>query len=354
MKKPKGRPRPVLNSAARELPGVVLDSYNLEVRDAKGFIGDRASNRAFMEMLEEIREAMRAVGPDPLGDEPTAEMNKKTVDGFLRKGSLEAAGVIQGAIEEFAQVLAAVIRRYLKEKGWQGTERIVAGGGLRGSRVGELAIGRTTTIPKIEGIPIEIVPIGNDPDEAGLLGVVHLVPPSFFSGYDGVLAVDIGGSSIRAGVLKLPKKKPRNLAKVKVWRMELWHHADAKPKPTRDQAVARLAAMLRELISEAKSAGLTLAPLIGVGCPGLIEADGSIVDGGQNLPGNWESAGFNLADRLRAEIPRIGKQETLVILHNDAVVQGLSEAPYMKDVTRWGVLIIGTGLGNARFTNRGA
>jgi hypothetical protein len=39
-------------------------------------------------------------------------------------------------------------------------------------------------------------------------------------------------------------------------------------------------------------------------------------------------------------------------MHNDGVVQGLSEVPYMQDVERWGVLTIGTGLGNARFTNR--
>lgn len=39
-------------------------------------------------------------------------------------------------------------------------------------------------------------------------------------------------------------------------------------------------------------------------------------------------------------------------MHNDAVVQGLSEAPFMRDVERWGVMTIGTGLGNARFTNR--
>jgi hypothetical protein len=39
-------------------------------------------------------------------------------------------------------------------------------------------------------------------------------------------------------------------------------------------------------------------------------------------------------------------------MHNDAVVQGLSEAPFMHDVKHWGVLTIGTGLGNARFTNR--
>ena len=39
-------------------------------------------------------------------------------------------------------------------------------------------------------------------------------------------------------------------------------------------------------------------------------------------------------------------------MHNDAVVQGLSELPFVKDRKHWGVLTIGTGLGNARFTNR--
>jgi len=39
-------------------------------------------------------------------------------------------------------------------------------------------------------------------------------------------------------------------------------------------------------------------------------------------------------------------------MHNDGVVQGLAEVPFMQDVQRWGVLTIGTGLGNARFSNR--
>jgi hypothetical protein len=42
----------------------------------------------------------------------------------------------------------------------------------------------------------------------------------------------------------------------------------------------------------------------------------------------------------------------VVLMHNDAVAQGLSEVPFMQEVDRWGVLTIGTGLGNARFTNR--
>jgi hypothetical protein len=39
---------------------------------------------------------------------------------------------------------------------------------------------------------------------------------------------------------------------------------------------------------------------------------------------------------LHEAIPTIGEDETVILLHNDAVVQGLSEAPFMRDVTRWG------------------
>jgi hypothetical protein len=109
--------------------------------------------------------------------------------------------------------------------------------------------------------------------------------------------------------------------------------------------------MLKDLIGCAGGEGLRLAPFIGIGCPGIIEAGGAIDRGAQNLPGNWESHSFNLPIRLCQSIPKIGPHETLVLMHNDAVVQGLSEVPIMQDVRRWGILTIGTGLGNARFTN---
>ena len=41
-------------------------------------------------------------------------------------------------------------------------------------------------------------------------------------------------------------------------------------------------------------------------------------------------------------------------MHNDAVVQGLSQVPFVQDVAHWGVVTIGTGLGNARYTNKSA
>jgi hypothetical protein len=86
--------------------------------------------------------------------------------------------------------------------------------------------------------------------------------------------------------------------------------------------------------------------------PGKIEADGSIDRGAKNLPGNWESSKFNLPATLYKAIPKIGDFETLILMHNDAVVQGLSEVPFMQDVEKWGVFTIGTGLGNALFSNR--
>ena len=117
-------------------------------------------------------------------------------------------------------------------------------------------------------------------------------------------------------------------------------------------AIDRLIAMLTDLVRKAGKAKLRLAPFIGVACPGIIREDGSIQRGGQNLPGNWESSRFNLPKTLRDAVPIVDDHATVVVMHNDAVIQGLSEIPSMQDVERWGVLTIGTGLGNACFTNR--
>ena len=347
-------PHSPIAHAAPELPSVTIDSYNVELRDEEGFLGDRASNRAFRNLLEDWRERLRQVGDDPLGDASSKSVSKKALDRLLWEGDPEAAGVIHGAIEDFAQELATVVRRFIRLKGWKDTQRIVVGGGLRDSRVGELAIGRATVILKAGGLDIALHPIRHHPDEAGLIGAVHLAPSWMFAGHDSLLAVDIGGTNIRAGVLQLNLKKAPDLSAVEAWKSDLWRHRDEAPPPSREQAVARLCQMIQTLINKAEKQGFKLAPFIGVGCPGLIESDGSIKRGGQNLPGNWESSRFNLPQSIREAIPTIAGHDTLVLMHNDAIVQGLSEVPFQKDVERWGVLTIGTGLGNARFTNRPA
>ncbi len=343
----------VATHGARRLPSVDVDSYNVEVKDDEGFLGDRANKDAFREIIENWRKPLRKAGDDPFGDEPSEDISKKKLDSLLSEGDPEAAGIVQGAIEDFSQELALVIRRFLKLKAWRDTERIVVGGGFRASRVGELAIGRTSVILKADKVPIDLVAIRNDPDEAGLIGAAHLAPRWMFEAHDAILAVDIGGSNIRAGVVALNLKKASDLSKAEVWKFELWRHGEEK-KVTREDAVDELVGMLEGLIARAAKEGLRLAPFIGIGCPGLIEPDGTIDRGAQNLPGNWESNRFNLPHSLHKAIPTIGEHETMVLLHNDAVVQGLSEAPFMTDVAHWGVLTIGTGLGNARFTNRTA
>lgn len=50
--------------------------------------------------------------------------------------------------EEFAQKPAGVIRRFLRLKAWRDTQRIVIGGGLHASRVGELNLRKAPDLSK--------------------------------------------------------------------------------------------------------------------------------------------------------------------------------------------------------------
>jgi hypothetical protein len=335
---------------AARLPSVELDSYNIELKDENGFVGDRASKGAFQKILEGWRKPLRKRGDDPLGKKPSGEINKKELDEILVGDDLEAAALVHSAVEDFAQELGHVTERFLKTKAWKGTEAIVVGGGFRQSRIGELAIARADIIIKAEGQKVDLIPIRYHPDDAGLIGCAHLAPPWIFEAQDCILAVDIGGTNIRVGIVETYQKKAPDLSKASVWKSKIWRHAD--DEPDREGAVKKLALMLKDMIEDAEEAELKLAPFIGVACPGVIDEDGSIAKGAQNLPGNWESSKFNLPAELVEAIPTIGDHDTTVLMHNDGVVQGLSEVPFMQEFKRWGVLTIGTGLGNARFTNR--
>ena len=340
----------LVRHGAIRLPSVDVDSFNIELKDDDGFVGDRASKGAFREILDDLRKPLKKNGEDPLGGKSAEGISKGALDEALLGGDIMAAALVHGAIEEFANEMAHVTSRFLKTKAWADTERIVVGGGFRESRVGELAIARTDILLKAEGFRIDMVPIRFHPDEAGLIGCLHLAPSWIFEGHDSILAIDIGGTNIRCGVVETRWKKATDLSKAAVWRSELWRHAD--DEPTREGAVKRMVKMLKGLIAEADEEGLKLAPFIGIACPGVINEDGSIAKGAQNLPGNWESSKFNLPASLVEAIPEIGGHDTAVLMHNDGVAQGLSEVPFMQDVERWGVLTIGTGLGNARFSNR--
>ncbi|RST55636.1 ROK family protein [Variovorax sp. MHTC-1] len=349
-KKKASLPPPEIHGA-RELPTVLVEGYSLQLRDKDGFIGDQASQTAFRELLERWRRRRRKKGRDPLGAKHSKDLSKSTLDAALKtRQSSEATDVVHGAIEEFAEELAWVIERFLRQPSWQGVERIVIGGGFPESEVGERAVLQAAAILQDMGIDVQLARIGHETDDGGLLGWVHLAPPPLLKGRDAIVAIDIGGTNVRCGIVKLRRRRAKDLSKAKVLRREKWRHAD--DGPARKVLVERLVEMLNDQMRYATKKGIRLAPFIGIGCPGLIRKDGSISRGAQNLPGDWESEHFHLPTELSKRIATIGGEAVLILMHNDAVVQGLSELPFMRDVKRWAVLTIGTGLGNASYTNK--
>jgi predicted NBD/HSP70 family sugar kinase len=331
---------------AVHLPALDVVSYNLELRTRGKFIGDMASRTAFSERLDAWRAIARKRGKDPFGRTATAELSKKKLNRVLQRGDPHAAGIIQSAIDDFARAFVEVIRRF-RRHAWQHIDHIVVGGGFRDGRLGELAIGRAQSLLREQGLPIELHPIRHHPDEAGLVGVVHLVPTWMLRGFESVLAIDIGGSTIRCGLVKYKINGKGDIRNASVGYASQWHHRD--DDASRRDIINELVDMLRSALASARKQGARVSPIVGIGCPGRIEIDGSITRGAQNLPGNWEGSAFHLPSVIGNRLGRIGGQRPVVIMHNDAVIQGLSALPAMRDIAQWGVLTIGTGLGNAAF-----
>jgi hypothetical protein len=339
----------VLTHGARTLPEVTVDSFSEELPEAQGFVGDRASVKALRHILDECRTSLRHHGHDPLGDAHTLELSKSKLDKILAGTDPLGAGLILDAIHEFGKELALVIKRFMAVPSWKGTERIVIGGGLVASHIGNLAIGSAAVRLAKDEVSVQLRALTHDPDEAGLIGAVHLLPGFVLDDYDALLAADIGGTNLRAGLLRLKMRKNGD-PKIEVSKSLHWRHAN--DKPTREEAIKRMASMFQELAEHAKEEKLKLSSVVALACPGVMDERGVLKNGGQNLPGNWEEAGFNLTEALPEKIGKLNGHKPSVVMHNDAVVQGLAELPNMRDVARWGVLTIGTGLGNARFTNR--
>lgn len=99
---------------ASVLPSVTVDSYNVEVEDDEGFIGDKASKGAFWELVDKWRKPLNDAGEDPLGNMPSEDFGKKKLVDLLSDGEPEAAALVLSSIEEFAQNLAYVIRRFTR------------------------------------------------------------------------------------------------------------------------------------------------------------------------------------------------------------------------------------------------
>ncbi len=323
--------------------------YNLRLRDpdGDGFLGDRASQTAFRTLLETARRHHRT-GKDPFGRDSSHKLGKQDIDLVLVGGDVDAAHLVHLAVEEYARRLVHVIQVFLAQPEWKGVERILLGGGFPEHETGEFAIRRTMRLLELAGADVKLDRLNHDSDDGGLLGWVPLLPQAQ-GRHDAFLAVDIGGTNIRCGIVEHRLHAHAGGRKARVLERVKWRHADDRPK--RNEAVIRLGAMLNGLIAQARTRGIDLAPFVGVACPGQVERDGTLSQGAQNLPGNWERP-FDLPAVLGTILDPIDGEAPHVVLHNDAVVQGLSELSRMRRARRWAVLTIGTGLGNASYSNR--
>ncbi|HYG06622.1 MAG TPA: ROK family protein [Stenotrophomonas sp.] len=332
---------------ADAVEGLRVDSYNLALvrADGEGFVGDLASQTAFRELLDEARQHQRT-GKDPFGKTPTTEVNKRDIDLVLVGGDADAAHLVHMAVEAHAQRLVEVTRCFLAQPPWQQVEAIVLGGGFPESRFGALAIRRADRLLRQARVKVRLCILDQDPDEAALLGWSTLLPPAARQ-HAAFLAVDIGGTKLRCGLVEHRLDKAGDGRKARVLEHMQWRHAD--DQPARGEAIARLAGMLNGLNAQARTLGVDLAPFVGIAVPGKIEPDGLISQGAQNLPGDWEMP-FDLPGALGEKLDRVGRQRPRVLLHNDAVVQGLSQRHAMRKHAHWGIFTIGTGLGNASYS----
>jgi hypothetical protein len=104
----------IARHGSARLPSAQVD--DLELRDDEGFLGDRASKGAFRKILDTLRRPLKKSGKDPLGNKSAEAIPKSELDEALAGDDIHAAALVLGAIEEFAQELAYVTRRFLKTK----------------------------------------------------------------------------------------------------------------------------------------------------------------------------------------------------------------------------------------------
>lgn len=329
--------------AATRVPGHRIDHWNLPLPDPEGdgFFGDRASHTTFHRILERLRRRERT-GRDPFAD----DAGTQRLDEVMLGGDPDGAHLVHLAVEEYARNLADVARCFLARPEWEGVERIVMGGSMPQSGHGALAVRRAARLLRQARVQVELTVLSHDPDEGGLLGWVPLAPADVRR-FDGFLAVDIGGTNFRCGIVTPRFDRAKDGSKAEVYERLHWRHAE--DDPDRGESVQRIAGMLNGLATLARTTGLKLAPFVGIACPGQVEPDGRLSQGTQNLPGDWDIP-FDLPKALRSHLDRIGGRAPLVLMHNDAVVQGLCEHAAMRDVKRWAVFTVGTGLGNASYT----
>lgn len=264
------------------------------------------------------RRAKSLTGLDP--SRPQASL-----EDLLCGRALGRMGGSAEALRRYGELLGAAIARICEWSYWRGVERVYLGGGISQGESGRVVLDSAA-----KSAPVELALLPHDPDHAGLLGAAQAAGAHEAF----VLAADLGGTNFRVGAVRAPAEL-RFFGKTR--------HAGGNH--TRESLITLLAERLSRVHEQARAAALPVAGEIVLGCPGQIGEDGSITEGARNLPGTWTAPEFHVAGALARAV-----RGFRVKVENDAVLQGLSVLPHLGRVREWGVLTLGTGLGNARFS----
>src|SRR5437899_10727196 len=113
----------IARHGAARLPSVEVDSFNVELKDDDGFLGDRASKGAFRKILDSLRKPLKKNGDDPLGKKSAEAISKSMLDEALVGADIGADALVHGANVELAQEQTYVILRVLYATDTAYTER---------------------------------------------------------------------------------------------------------------------------------------------------------------------------------------------------------------------------------------
>ncbi len=181
--------------AAHRLPSVIVDHYNIELKDGDGFIGD-GSRR-----LRSGRCWKRAARPCA----PSVPIPWATRRAAISRSAASTTCCwprIPSPLEPYGapsrpsrRNSPAWFRSSCARRAGRAPRPSPSAAASATAARGCLAIGRAAYLLRAQGLDITLEPIRHHPDEGGLIGAVHLAPAWIFSGYDSLLAVDIGAAT---------------------------------------------------------------------------------------------------------------------------------------------------------------
>lgn len=251
---------------------------------------------------------------------------------------------IELALRRMGEILGRVVKKLLGWEYWRGVERIYIGGGLSEGRSGDILVNKASEFLAERDVGVNLQKIHYHPAVAGLVGVTYFLPLEMADLKN--ITVDLGGGILRTGIVDPPDEYER--PKAIYSRLLRWQDLGMERETLADLIASEVVGCLK--MSEKTETDIS--EYVGVALPAVLDKNGYVIGKDRNLPGDWTDPEFNLPDIINSKI----EEETnfgdfRFVLKNDAVSQGLSEIPFAKYVGEWGILTVGTGLGNARFRN---